>query len=98
MGVLVMDDSEKFFKELSDELGRESWDAPEDENPPMEAAEAFRVLARTCGVIKTQAIGAGFSNDEAFGMAMTYYSMFLSANFSAAQEATQARRDGEEED
>ena len=94
-----MNDSEKFFKELGVEPPDDSWTSPvEDGDEPMEATDALKVLMQMCGVIKTEAIEAGFTEEEAFDMVMTYYGMFLSANFAASQAAFQAGQDGEKED
>ena len=93
-----MNDSDRFFKELGVEPPDDSWTSPlEDEDAPMEATDALKVLMQMCGVIKSEAIGAGFSGDEAFDMVMTYYGMFLSANFAASQAAMRGQEDGEED-
>ena len=97
-----MDDNERFFRALGIEPPEDSWTSPleddDEEDAPVEATDALRILMQMCGVIKSEAIDAGFSSDEAFDMVMTYYGMFLGANFSASQEALRRGRDGEEED
>lgn len=95
-----MTDNESFFKSLGIEPPEDPWTSPtedEDEGAPVEATEALSVLMKMCGVIKSEAIDAGFSSDEAFDMVMTYYGMFLGANFAASQDAMRRGQDGEEE-
>lgn len=91
-----MNDEEKFFESLGVELPDDSWASQEDEDAPVEATEALSTLMQMCGIIKAEAIEAGFTGDEAFDMVMTYYGMFLGANFTASQEAFRRGQDGEE--
>lgn len=93
-----MNDNDKFFKSLGIEPPEDSWTGPEDkEKPPVKTTEALSILMGMCGVIRSEAIDAGFSDEEAFDMAMTYYGMFLSANFAASQEHYRRSQDGKEE-
>jgi hypothetical protein len=89
----MSEDQKRWFQSLGVEPPDDSWTSQEDEDEPVEAADALKILMQMCGVIKSEAIDAGFSDEEAFDMAMTYYGMFLGAHFAAAQ----ARQDGEEE-
>ena len=60
----------------------------------MSAAAALKELVGMCSVIRSEAMDAGFSSEEAYEMAMTYYSLFLSTNFMAAQEQA-GKQDGQ---
>ena len=58
------------------------------------AEMALKELMGMCSVIRREAIQAGFTTEEAYEMAMTYYSLFLSTNFMAAQ-AQAGNQDGQ---
>ena len=55
------------------------------ESKKIGATAALKELVSMCSVIRSEAMDAGFSSEEAYEMAMTYYSLFLSTNFMAAQ-------------
>ena len=67
------------------------------ESDKFDAIKAFLEIIEMCGIIRNEAIQQGFTAEEAYDFAMSYYGIFLSVNFQAAYQAHQEGRGGEEE-
>jgi len=89
-----MRDDDDFFKRLGVEHPGEGM--TDEKKPDMEKVEGgLRDLIRMVGTIRKEAIRAGFTSDEAFELASSYYQMFLSINFLKAQADSGIIPDGE---
>ena len=89
--------NDEFFRGLGVEPpDDEGWNDGK-EQAKESAMRSFKDIIMVCGMIRTEAIQQGFSSEEAYDFAMSYYGMFLSANFQVALNNQERGRGGEEE-
>jgi hypothetical protein len=95
MGVLVMKDRE-WFRSLG-VTPPDEFDSDYESNK-LDAVKAFRDIMEMCGIIRSEALRQGFTADEAYDFAMSYYGVFLSVNFQAAYDARKDQHRGDIEE